>query len=102
MGMCSMGHRSLYTIMLLSLCLGSLVAHVLMGSAGSIDACTSLQPIEHGEAHEHGESHDHEDDLTLLALVSSSASHVPAMRATANHSPDSRAVSPLLPPPKAA
>jgi hypothetical protein len=103
MGKRSMGHRSLYTVLLLGLCLGGLVAHIFMGDAGHLDAWySSLHAIEHGESSDHGEPHDHEDDFTLLASASSSASPTLAMRTTASHSPASCAVSPLLPPPKAA
>ena len=98
-----MGHRSLYTVMLLGLCLGSLLAHSFAGDAGHLDAWhSSVQAIDHGEASDHAEPHEHEDDFTLLAPASSSASPTLAMRTTASRSPNSHAVSPLLPPPKAA
>lgn len=98
----AMGHCSLYTIMLLSLCLGGLIAHVLTGGVGNIKTHNSLYMIEHGESHHHEDSHDHEDDFTLLTAAASSAAPFLTMSVTASHSPNSRAVSPLLPPPKAA
>jgi hypothetical protein len=102
MGKRAMGHRALYILMLLSLCLGSLVAHILTGGVGNIEAYNSLHMTEYGESHDHGDPHDHEDDLTLLTTAASGSSPCLTMRATANHSLDSRAVLPLLPPPKAA
>jgi len=102
MGKCSMSHRSLYTVMLLSLCLGGLIAHVLTGGVGNIETHNSLYMIEHGESHHHEDPHDHEDDFTLSATAASGAAPFLTMSVTASHSPNSRAVSPMLPPPKAA
>jgi hypothetical protein len=102
MGKRPMGQRTLYTVILLGLCLGGLVAHLFPGDAGHLDAWYSApHAIEHGESSDHAEPHDHEDHLTLLAPASSSASSTLVTQTTASHSPNSRAVSPLLPPPKA-
>ena len=103
MGKRLMTHRSLYSIILLGLCLGGLVVHLFAGDAAHLDAWySSLHTIEHAEPSDHAEPHDHEDDFTLLTPGSSSDSPTQVIRTTTSDSADSCIVSPMLPPPKAA
>jgi hypothetical protein len=93
-----------YIVIAFSLCLCNLVLRELAPHGGICPACTSHQHLaEHGGIPDPSHVHDHEDDFIFSGWAAPCANLTNTREIAAAEFPArSRALAPLLPPPKAA
>jgi hypothetical protein len=97
-------HLPFYIVIAFSLCLCNLVLRELTPNGVICPTCADPQHLaEHGGIPDLSHVHDHEDDFILMVLATPHSNLIPAREIGAADLPArSRALSPLLPPPKAA